>query len=268
MDEMEYLVSNDTLKGVYFRAPVFLRSQKKYNLNEQLYRSQWSSFIRNLISFDKAKWINHPVSTYQAENKMYQLKCAKDIGLCIPKTFIGNVLPQQISLYKNYIVKSLDTALFYNGSQELFTYSLIVNGEELLDANIKNAPIVLQECLEDKQDLRVTVIGDKLFPISITNKGKNIYGDWRKISKEDLIYREVNIPKDIEIKILKLMKQLGLKFGGVDLAIMNNIYYFIEVNPTGEWGWLSSGSNIPVDKAIVDELTGEISYEKASKFDY
>ena len=31
-------------------------------------------------------------------------------------------------------------------------------------------------------------------------------------------------------------------------------YYFIEVNPTGEWGWLSSGCNIPIEKAIVEEL--------------
>lgn len=258
IDEMEYSISNDTIKGIYFRAPVFLRSHKKYNLNEQLYRSQWSSFIRNLISFDKAKWINHPVSTYQAENKMYQLKCAKEIGLNVPKTYIGNVLPQQISSCTNYIVKSLDTALFYNDSQELFTYSSIVNGEEFLDANIKDAPIILQECLEDKQDLRVTVVGDKLFSISITNKGKNIYGDWRKISKNDLVYKETNLPEDIATKILKLMKQLGLVFGGVDLAVMDNKYYFIEVNPTGEWGWLSSGSDIPVDKAIVDELTNEV----------
>ena len=189
---------------------------------------------------------------------MFQLKCAKEIGLCIPKTFIGNILPQQISSSTNYSVKSLDTALFYNDSKELFTYSSIVKGDELLDANIKNAPIILQECLEDKQDLRVTVIGNKLFSISITNKGKNIYGDWRKIPKEDLQYTEVSLPKDIETKILRLMKCLRLEFGGVDLALMNNIYYFIEVNPTGEWGWLSSGSNIPVDKAIVDELTGEI----------
>lgn len=258
IDEMEYSISNDTIKGIYFRAPVFLRSHKKYNLNEQLYRSQWSSFIRNLISFDKAKWINHPVSTYQAENKMYQLKCAKEIGLNVPKTYIGNVLPQHISSCTNYIVKSLDTALFYSDSQELFTYSSIVNGEELLDANIKDAPIILQECLEDKQDLRVTVVGDKLFSISITNKGKNIYGDWRKISKNDLVYKEINLPKDIATKILKLMKQLGLVFGGVDLAVMDNKYYFIEVNPTGEWGWLSSGSDMPVDKAIVDELTNEV----------
>ena len=76
------------LKEYILELPYFCGHTKNYNLNEQLYRSQWSSFIRNLISFDKAKWINHPVSTYQAENKMYQLKCAKEIGLNVPKNHI------------------------------------------------------------------------------------------------------------------------------------------------------------------------------------
>ena len=50
------------------------------------------------------------------------------------------------------------------------------------------------------------------------------------------------------------MDKLKLVFGGIDLIISNNKYYFIEVNPTGEWGWLSSGCNIPIEKAIVEEL--------------
>ena len=43
-----YMIT-DALKAVYFRAPVFLRNNKNYSLEDQLYRSQWSSFIRNLL---------------------------------------------------------------------------------------------------------------------------------------------------------------------------------------------------------------------------
>ena len=52
MDGNLYEINDNILKGVFFRAPVFLRSHKKYNVNEQLYRSQWSSFIRNLVVFE------------------------------------------------------------------------------------------------------------------------------------------------------------------------------------------------------------------------
>ncbi len=252
-----YTVNNDSLKGVFFRAPVFLRAHKTYSITEKLYRSQGSSFIRNLVVFEKAKWINHPVKTYRAENKLFQLKCAQDVGLMVPKTFVGNALPQDIVTTKKYVVKSLDTALFYNESQEYFTYSSVVSGSELINSNLREAPIILQEFLVDKRDIRVTVVGNMLFPISITKCGKNIYGDWRKNTKETLQYRTESLPDNISNNIIKLMDKLELFFGGIDLAFSNGEYYFIEVNPTGEWSWLSPYSSIPIQKAIVDELLGE-----------
>ncbi len=209
------------------------------------------------IVFDKAKWINHPVNTYRAENKLYQLQCAQNVGLPTPKTFVGNILPKRITPTNKYIVKSLDTALFYDESQEYFTYSSVVSGNELAESNIKDAPVILQEFLEDKRDIRVTVIGDKLFPVGITKNGENIYGDWRKNAKEDLQYMPETLPDDISNSIIKLMNTLELTFGGVDLAFSDGQYYFIEVNPTGEWGWLNQYCAIPLEKVIVDELVGE-----------
>lgn len=111
--EINYTLQGDTLKikmgdtwyelsvqhvdSVYFRAPVFYRTTgKAYSLEEQLKRSQWSSFIRNMIVFDKAQWINYPPSVYQSENKLYQLKIAKECGMVVPETYVGNVLPDNI----------------------------------------------------------------------------------------------------------------------------------------------------------------------------
>ena len=167
------------------------------------------------------------------------------------------MFPEDVTPTKKYIVKSLDTALFYDGSQEYFTYSSVVGGNELVESNIKDAPIILQEFLEDKRDIRVTVIGNKLFPVGITKNGENIYGDWRENAKEDLQYIPETLPDDISNSIIKLMNILELSFGGVDLAFSDGQYYFIEVNPTGEWGWLSQYSAIPLEKAIVNELVGE-----------
>lgn len=257
MEGKDYKISPDTLKSIYFRAPVFLRAGKTYSLEEQLYRSQWNSFIRNLIVFNRARWVNHPVATYRAENKLYQLKCAKHIGLDVPETYVGNSLPSHISPVESYVVKSLDTALFYDGNEELFTYSTVMTGRELLDAEIRSAPIILQRCLRDKVDMRVTVIGNKIFPVSITTKNGGIEGDWRKIAKDQLRYTPVELPSEVRQHLLSLMRFLKLEFGGVDLAFADGKYYFIEVNPTGEWGWLNS--SLPIDNAIVERLTMEES---------
>jgi glutathione synthase/RimK-type ligase-like ATP-grasp enzyme len=256
-----YMIKENSLKSIYFRAPVFLRTSKSYSLEEQLYRGQWSAFIRNLIIFEKAKWVNHPVKVYQAENKLYQLKLAKKNKLDIPKTFMGNMIPKEINLERPYIVKSLDTALFYEKDKEMFTYANILSGEELLNSEIQYAPIIIQECLENKTDIRVTVIGTELFAVSILEDGEQIKGDWRRTTTEDLEYKKILLPTSVETKITKLMGELGLEFGGVDLALVDGKYYFIEVNPTGEWGWLVSSTDLPIDKAIAENLVIGDSYE-------
>lgn len=253
INKKEYCISNGSLKGIYFRAPVFIRSHKNYNLEEQLHRSQWNAFIRNLIIFDNANWINNPVYVYQAENKLFQLKVANEIGLTIPKTFLGNALPDNIVENSNYVIKSIDTALFYNGNEEYFTYSTKLNSQELKNIYLKSAPIIFQEYLDNKIDLRVTVIDRSIYAVSITDNGNGIDGDWRKTPKEELLYTIVDLPEYVQNKIFKLMDKLNLVFGGIDLAKVNNEYYFIEVNPTGEWGWLTS-TGLPIDKEIVSAL--------------
>jgi hypothetical protein len=258
MGDDTFLVTPDSLRSVYFRAPTFLRNMgKSYSLQEQLYRSQWGSFIRNLIHFECARWVNHPVATYGAENKVFQLSVARRCGVAVPNTHVGNILPHSIEQRGAYVVKSLDTALFYDRGQEMFTYSTMVNGEELLNAELKAAPVIIQEYLQNKTDIRVTIVGDILFPVAITDNGCPIDGDWRKTPRENLRYRPIELPATVRTAIKRIMHILGLRFGGMDLALVDGVHYFIEVNPTGEWGWLISSARLPIDKAIVDFLSAE-----------
>ena len=50
------------------------------------------------------------------------------------------------------------------------------------------------------------------------------------------------------------MNKLQLNFGGIDFALVDDKYYFIEVNPTGEWAWLEDVFNGDISKEIVKSL--------------
>lgn len=256
----EYHADLECLKGIYFRAPVFLRTQtkKELTLDEQLERNQWSAFLRNLIIFQNAQWINNPVDIYRAENKMYQLCLAEKCGLKIPKTSVANTISESIEKERDYVVKSLDTALFYDlqKNKEMFTYSNVIKGEELTQYDLTQAPVFIQEFLNPKVDCRVTYVGGKMFPVKIQINSKGIYGDWR-FYKEELDYIPFELPPNIKYSITKLMDMLQLNFGGIDLALVNGEYYFIEVNPTGEWGWLEVKTHTPISVAIKKTLCRE-----------
>jgi glutathione synthase/RimK-type ligase-like ATP-grasp enzyme len=183
------------------------------------------------------------------------LRVAQQAGLAIPNTSVTNNSNINLISDEQYIVKSLDTALFYKDKQEMFTYSNMVCGKDINSSNLQNAPVIIQNYLPNKVDLRVSIVGGELFPIKIlTKQNENIVGDWRKTKKDELSYIPVDLPQLIQDKILNVMKQLELNFGGLDLICSNGEYYFIEVNPTGEWGWLVSNAKLPIDKKITDLL--------------
>lgn len=250
---ISYLVSEKYLRSVYFRAPVFLRTSGKcFPLETQVFKTQWSAFIRNLIVFS-AKWVNHPVDTYRAENKMLQLLTAKHCGLYTPNTIITNS-PEKLEDSVRYVSKALDTALFYEGRNEMFCYSEVVSGKELKEYDLSIAPIIIQEFLDKKVDIRVTVVADRMFPVAITKGSQAIYGDWRKTKKDELRYSSITLPREVETAIFRLMHELNLKFAGIDLALVDKKYYFIEANPTGEWAWLTNDTDRQIEKAIVSTL--------------
>ena len=69
MESSNYVINHNTLKSVWYRAPIYLRDIYKPNISasEQLYRSQWSAFVRNLSFFESPLWVNRPEATFQAE---------------------------------------------------------------------------------------------------------------------------------------------------------------------------------------------------------
>ena len=201
--------------------------------------------------FEDVIWINHPKFTFLSENKPYQLKIANEIGFNTPKTIISNEIPPKIS--DLIVVKTLEPVIFDIGDKESFVYTNIIKFEELYNYNLTSTPIIIQEAIIPKIDVRVTVIGNNVYPVTIKKNGSGVNEDWR-IIKNDLNYELIKLPKSVEEKCIQLLKKLNLYFGCIDLVLKDNKYYFIEINPTGEWDWLMYNLNLDIDVKISDSL--------------
>ncbi len=256
--DKNYLICSSTLKSLFYRRPVFLRDYggNNHTPQERFSRLQWSNFMRNLMLFDEILWINNPVATYHAEHKAIQLSVAKEIGFYVPETIVTNS-PKTgalgIELDRQVAIKGLDTVLLRDNNSEMFGYTTFEDADNLCQYDWSIAPAIIQNALRNKIDIRVTIVGEKVFAVAITKKGLPIEGDWRKF-KNDVTFAEHNLPKAVEQKCRQLIKVLGLHFGCVDLALQENKYYFFEVNPTGEWAWLVDAVGLPIDRAIANAL--------------
>ncbi len=251
-------VDADRLVGVYFRRPTFLRetSQAGRRPEEQFRRAQWAAFLRNLMVFDMARWVNHPTRTYEAEHKMIQLRSAYEVGFDIPATYCLNsdqLLGSRVS-GPLVAIKGLDTVLVRSDTTEYFGYTNLVDREELEEAELKGAPLVAQQALTDKLDLRVTVVEDDWWCASATEGGSGIAGDWR-LRKSNVTFAEFALPRAVGDRCIELTRRLGLRFAAIDLALANDRFFFLEVNPTGEWAWLQEEVQFPIGVKLAEVLS-------------
>ena len=254
--EEKFVGSSSSFKSIWFRQPIFFRNTPPTPLlpEDQLQRSQWMAFIRAFSVFDNIRWMNWPQATYLAESKPYQLLVASRCGLQVPPTLIGNDSKKFRERYQSpIVVKSLDTVLLREGNESLFTYTTQCNINELTEESVSAVPLIVQEFYEHKTDYRVTVIGEKVFSIKILEKGIPVKGDWRTVPKERLEYVDIELPQKIINSCKMLIKELNLSFGAIDLLETNKGFIFLEINPTGEWGWLNNEQR-PLDLYVAKWL--------------
>lgn len=257
-DGRSYCVTPQTLRSVLFRRPVFLRDygDDHRSPSERFSCLQWAAFVRNLMLFSEARWINDPAATYRAEHKAVQLSVAAQIGFTVPQTRITNA-PHPHSLgdgSAQIAIKGLDTVLLRAGGDEMFGFTTFESSEKLEPKHWRTAPATIQAALTNKLDVRVTVIEDRVFAASITTNGNPVVEDWRQ-HKRDVDFHSFDLPPDIAQRCRVLVNSLGLRFGGIDLAMCNGKFYFLEINPTGEWAWLVDAAGLPIDEALAHALS-------------
>lgn len=255
-----FVVSAETLRSIWFRRGVYPRDAgptAPHSVQDQIVRAQWGAFLRGLTIFERAKWINHPAATYLAEQKPLQLALAHEIGFRIPNTIITNHAPAVRTLGTDAVaIKGVDTVIAYEAQNEVFGFTNLVSANQIASEALAGCPVLLQEAITPKTDIRVTVIDNEVFATSIDRAGKGIDGDWR-IQKAGLRYLPIALPTKVEQLCLALTHRLGLSFAAIDLVRQGDDYLFLEVNPTGEWSWLVDNANLKIDEAIAHALMGD-----------
>ncbi|MFP1906719.1 hypothetical protein ACLEDZ_15120 [Lonsdalea quercina] len=253
------LLIGGTVKGAYFRRPgkpiipncVVDAGARKYIEDE------WGGFLKSLYMRLEGLWLNSPTNIVLAEDKPRQLLLANKIGFLLPETIITNDILQAKKLgFGNIIVKPLRQPLL-SGKDERVIFTSRVPKLSFTDReSFSLAPVIVQHEISKKYDVRVTVVGNKVFPVAIWSQDNpNTEVDWRVGSRTDLKHEIINLPSEINQKCVELVSLLGLKYGAIDLICdKNNNFWFLEINPNGQWAWIENQTGLPIASAIVDEL--------------
>lgn len=249
------------IKSVYFRRPEIQNIDSALSLGEvNFIKSELIYSLEGLYQIlRKAFWLNNVFNIRKAENKIYQLILASKLGLTIPNSLITNNQVHAYEFYKrnnNFcIIKPIKSGLVEGKEEEGVIFTNKVDLTKVDAAQIEPCPIYLQQLINKKGDVRVTIVGDEIFSAFIHSQDKfDSQIDWRK-SSDSLIHSPLEIPEDISSKCFKLTKELKLNFAAIDFILdTENNYIFLEINPNGQWAWIEKRLNYPISEKITNIL--------------
>jgi glutathione synthase/RimK-type ligase-like ATP-grasp enzyme len=114
-------------------------------------------------------------------------------------------------------------------------------------------PCIFQENIEKRKEYRVTVVGDEVFSASVDSQSNEMTQiDWRR---KKLKFRANILPKEIENLCIKLLMELGISFGALDLIeTTKGDFYFLEINPNGQWAWIEIDTGLKISDSIIKFL--------------
>jgi hypothetical protein len=249
--ETQDRVSFDGLSWIYNRraATRLRRPRSGESRVDSFLSEQWVHFERCLSVLPRCQWCNPYAGTLRAENKAVQLAEAHDLGLRVPRTRIGNDRAGIFEADRQAVLKGLGPVevLFEDGDLVGAAEIVPISSESLV--GLREAPAIVQELIEPKTDLRVTVVGEDVLAISIRTEAGCIDGNW-KICEGRLRYEVHELPDEIVVKVGRLLDRFDLRYAALDFALVDDCYWFLEINPDGEWSWVEFGAGLKISEAF------------------
>jgi glutathione synthase/RimK-type ligase-like ATP-grasp enzyme len=137
-------------------------------------------------------------------------------------------------------------------------YTRLLRTEEVLAGidQVANCPFTLQDYIEKDFELRITVVGEKVFACRMdTQKSSKSKEDFRRYDLDNTPHTAFTLPLDIEDRCRLLTRRLGLYFGAIDMIVdPKGSYHFLELNPNGQWLWTEDLAGLPISFAVADLL--------------
>jgi len=193
-------------------------------------------------------------------NRIEVLYKAKELGLDVPDWIISTLKKEVEDFYKKHLCIITKTIGWNVGfeveNNYLSLYTNIVEKDVIDKLPTTFTPSFFQKTIKKKYEIRAFYLDGKFYSMAAISEKSNEEIDSRANMMENY-YRKVpyKLPKNIESKLKALLCFYKLKTASIDIIKgVDNIFYFLEINPTGQFNILNVACNYPVEKNIANFL--------------
>lgn len=190
-------------------------------------------------------------------DKLKVLHLASKVGINIPKTIITNdkhVIKTFFANNKPIICKAAYENISYIKTKNGYLKQFVEEVDNKFLDNLPDMffPSLFQQKIPKEYDVRVFYLNGKCYSMAIFNQRTDFRADYENHRNVPL-----KLPNSLEEKILNLMEDLDLNTGSIDFikSSHDGQFYFLEVNPTGQFGMVSYPCNYYLEREIAKYLS-------------
>ncbi|MDR6968206.1 ATP-GRASP peptide maturase of grasp-with-spasm system [Flavobacterium arsenatis] len=244
----------DEVSSVWYRRGGLIFKHCRYvNKAIDLHMDETQHWLQDYVSktLESKRHLNK--QTTNNVNKLIVLDKARESGLDVPKYFLAEntndvILNETIikSITQNVVLddieKDLDGIMYTNVVEEHENENFFIS--------------FFQEKIEKDFEIRSFYLDGKIWSFAIFSQNdEQTKIDFRRYNTKNP-NRNVryNLPIEIEERIHTLMKSLDLNCGSLDFLKNADTYYFLEVNPVGQFAGLSAICNYSLTREIANYL--------------
>jgi ATP-GRASP peptide maturase of grasp-with-spasm system len=238
-------------------------SKDKLDEDFSLYLKQEISFLRKFF-FSKIKSIGSFINEVE-NNKLNNLFLASKLGINVPETIVTtskNEIQLFFNKYRKCISKPIHNrhSTFINSGKTYEPVGLLkLNKNKITKLSNFFSPSLVQRYIEKEFEIRVFFFKGNFYSMAIFSQlDKKTKLDFRNYNNERpnrcIPYK---LPINMENLLKNLINDLGLDTCSIDIVLCKKTkkYYFLEINPTGQFGWVSTDCNYYLEKIIADFIT-------------
>lgn len=232
-------------------------SQEYFNQIVSFLGNEWS-VVKKYLSELQTSVVLSTSEDENRNNKILNLKIAQTVGLSIPDTIVTTSKKELECFFKrigSIIYKPLLVAFeckssshkFSTGGSKLFSERLLNNMNDYF------FPSLFQEYIEKDIEIRAFYLKGQFFSMAIfSQQDEKTKIDYRNYNHEKPTRNiPFQLPKEIEEKLDAFMKKSQLETGSIDIIkSIDGRYVFLEVNPVGQFGWVSENCNYYLEQKI------------------
>jgi glutathione synthase/RimK-type ligase-like ATP-grasp enzyme len=215
--------------------------------------SETTQAVYGMLDGLDCAWVNPRAADDTAHHKPLQWRVAQEAGLRVPRTIVTN-RPEDARAFVEEVGLGRTVFKAFLASLDAWRETRLVGQEDMDRLElVRLAPVIFQEYVAGV-DLRITIIGDQVFPCAIDARRTRYPFDMRMVVGEADV-SPTTLPAGVRRGLLRLMRRLDLRYGAVDMRrTEEGEHVFLEVNPAGQWHFVEHRTGLPISEAIAGEL--------------